>query len=79
VKIPIFLSAAKALFLAEPKTRAQDIPETPPPIIKTSNMSYLSFVFSSIIFDILKIRRMKMAQNEAAIPINPTTLSPSNK
>lgn len=22
---------------------------------------------------------MKMAQNEAAIPINPTTLSPSNK
>ena len=33
--MPIFLSAAKILLFAEPKTKAHCIPETPPPIIKT--------------------------------------------
>ena len=28
---------AKGLFLAEPKTKAQDIPAAPPPIINTSS------------------------------------------
>jgi hypothetical protein len=28
----------KILSFADPKTRAQDMPETPPPIIKTSNI-----------------------------------------
>jgi len=32
------LSAAKDLFLAEPKTKAQEMPEAPPPIIKASKI-----------------------------------------
>jgi hypothetical protein len=28
------------LFFAEPNTKAQETPETPPPMIKTSNMKY---------------------------------------
>jgi hypothetical protein len=31
--------------LAEPKINAQEIPETPPPIIRTSNMPFLVLGF----------------------------------
>ena len=40
---------------------------------------YLSLSFSSISFDILKIRRMKIAQKEAAMPISAIMLSPSKR
>jgi hypothetical protein len=74
VKTPTSLSAAKFLFFADPKTRAQDMPETPPPIIKTSNIiidcrsSFLQFFRHS------KIKRIKTAQNE--MPMDATMLSP---
>jgi hypothetical protein len=49
----------KIFIFADPKTRAQDMPETPPPIIKTSNIiidcrsSFLQFFRHS------KIKRIK--------------------
>jgi hypothetical protein len=57
---------------AEPNTRAHDIPETPPPIIKTSNILYVVVHFSSIFLDILKskgltLRRMKLDSTNATI------------
>ena len=64
------------MFKAEPKTRAQDTPETPPPTISTSYIIYWFLVLSSIILDILKIIRIKIAQKEATTPISFTTLSP---
>jgi hypothetical protein len=57
------LFIGKIFIFADPKTRAQDMPETPPPIIKTSNIiidcrsSFLQFFYS-------KIKRIKTAQNE---------------
>jgi hypothetical protein len=75
VKTPTSLSAAIFIF-ADPKTRAQDMPETPPPIIKTSNIiidcrsSFLQFFRHS------KIKRIKTAQNEAPMPMDATMLSP---
>jgi hypothetical protein len=42
-------------------------------------MDYLSLVRSTIILDILKIRRIKIAQKEATIPINAIALSPSKR
>jgi hypothetical protein len=66
----------KIFIFADPKTRAQDMPETPPPIIKTSNIiidcrsSFFNFL------DILKIKRIKTAQNEAPMPMDATMLSP---
>jgi hypothetical protein len=62
VKTPF---GCKIFIFADPKTRAQDMPETPPPIIKTSNIiidcrsSFLQFFRHS------KIKRIKTAQNEA--------------
>ena len=64
------------MFEADPKIKAQDTPETPPPIISTSYILYSFLVFSSIILDILKIIRIKIAQKEATTPISFTTLSP---
>jgi hypothetical protein len=47
----------------------EHIPETPPPIIKTSNILYVVVHFSSIFLDIQKskgltLRRMKLIANE---------------
>jgi hypothetical protein len=38
----------------------------------------LSFIFSTIFLDILKIRSINTAQNDAAIPTNAIILSPAN-
>jgi hypothetical protein len=64
----IFLPMANGLLLQNP-TQEQDMPETPPPMIKTSNINYsLLFIFFYF-FRSLKIKRIKTAQKDAEIPI----------
>jgi hypothetical protein len=41
-----FFTNGERFAFAEPNTREQDMPETPPPMIKTSNINYsLLFIF----------------------------------
>ena len=76
VKMPFLLSGIKDLFLVKPNTSAHDIPKTPASIVKIKHCYNCSFDFSSIFFAVFKIKRIKTAHKEAAIPIKATTLSP---
>ncbi|MBP6146522.1 MAG: hypothetical protein KA463_04975 [Flavobacterium sp.] len=72
-----FIISNKSFVLCQTQTRELDVPENPSANNQNINQDYrLSFEFSSIFLDILKMRRINTAQKEAIIPIKATTLSP---
>jgi hypothetical protein len=69
------LPNANSFFSPEPRTKAQDKPAAPPPIIKVSNI-YFSFVLVSIFLLTRKICSNRSAHKEAKIVIKATVLCP---